>query len=39
LIFNWGSGSADRKKDWEMRRMIINENFGKTGFQMASNSC
>jgi hypothetical protein len=34
-----GSESAGRKKDWDMRRMIINENFGKIGFQMALNSC
>jgi hypothetical protein len=28
----WGSKSADRKKDLDMKRMIINENFGRIGF-------
>jgi hypothetical protein len=34
-----GVGVLRKKKDWDMRRMIINENFGKFGFQMASKSC
>jgi hypothetical protein len=34
----WGSGSAERKKEWHMAIMIINENSGKKNYQMASNS-
>jgi hypothetical protein len=34
-----GEWEGWRKKDWEMRRMIINENCGKIGSQMASKSC
>jgi hypothetical protein len=39
LILLLGGESAERTKDLEMRRMIIDENFGKIGFQMDSKSC
>jgi hypothetical protein len=31
--------NAEGNKEWKMIRVIIDENFGKNGFQMASNSC
>jgi hypothetical protein len=30
---------AGRKKEWEMGRMIINENFWKSGYQIVLTSC
>jgi hypothetical protein len=35
----WGNGIAEKKKEWNMGILIINENSGKNSYQMVSNSC
>jgi hypothetical protein len=35
----FGSGVSEKKKEWNMGIMIINENSGKNSCQMISNIC